>query len=95
SVTYSSYIDIMLSYVSPSTAEGIFSGDLSHNDRRYSTKRGSRLQQPRMSLLGKPLNYRANRRDARYRRLQSRVYNFLERPRGYKAIIYHMLVISR
>ncbi|XP_069682884.1 potassium voltage-gated channel subfamily KQT member 1-like [Periplaneta americana] len=45
-----------------------------------------------MSLLGKPLNYRANRRDARYRRLQSRVYNFLERPRGFKAIFYHMLV---
>ncbi|XP_046994725.1 potassium voltage-gated channel subfamily KQT member 4 [Schistocerca americana] len=45
-----------------------------------------------MSLLGKPLNYRASRRDARYRRLQSKVYNFLERPRGLQAIIYHMLV---
>ncbi|XP_055603105.1 potassium voltage-gated channel subfamily KQT member 2-like isoform X12 [Uranotaenia lowii] len=46
-----------------------------------------------MSLLGKPLNYnRGSRRDARYRRLQSRVYNFLERPRGYKAISYHVLV---
>ncbi|GLH02303.1 uncharacterized protein GBIM_08308 [Gryllus bimaculatus] len=45
-----------------------------------------------MSLLGKPLNYRASRRDARYRRLQSRVYNFLERPRGWPAIIYHMIV---
>uniref|UniRef100_U5EU00 Putative kcnq potassium channel isoform i n=1 Tax=Corethrella appendiculata TaxID=1370023 RepID=U5EU00_9DIPT len=46
-----------------------------------------------MSLLGKPLNYnRGSRRDARYRRLQSRVYNFLERPRGYKAIIYHVMV---
>ncbi|KAL1492681.1 hypothetical protein ABEB36_010903 [Hypothenemus hampei] len=50
-----------------------------------------RLFQPRMSLLGKPLNYRASRRDARYRRLQSRVYNFLERPRGV-AFIYHFLV---
>lgn len=65
---------------------------LSLNDRRLSSKHGGRLQEPRMSLLGKPLNYRANRRDARYRRLQSRVYNFLERPRGYKAILYHMLV---
>ncbi|XP_053688978.1 potassium voltage-gated channel subfamily KQT member 4 isoform X2 [Sabethes cyaneus] len=46
-----------------------------------------------MSLLGKPLNYnRGSRRDARYRRLQSRVYNFLERPRGVKAILYHVLV---
>ncbi|XP_034253066.1 potassium voltage-gated channel subfamily KQT member 1-like isoform X3 [Thrips palmi] len=46
-----------------------------------------------MSLLGKPLNYRANtRRDARYRRLQSRVYNFLERPRGLPSIFYHIVV---
>lgn len=52
---------------------------------------GGRLAQPRMSLLGKPLNYRASRRDARYRRLQSRIYNFLERPRGV-AVFYHMLV---
>ncbi|KAM7343440.1 KCNQ potassium channel isoform 9-T16 [Cochliomyia hominivorax] len=52
-----------------------------------------RLAQPRMSLLGKPLNYnRGNRRDVRYRRLQSRVYNFLERPRGLPAILYHVAV---
>uniref|UniRef100_A0A1B0CEI1 Uncharacterized protein n=1 Tax=Lutzomyia longipalpis TaxID=7200 RepID=A0A1B0CEI1_LUTLO len=53
-----------------------------------------RLARPRMSLLGKPLNYnRGARRDARYRRLQSRVYNFLERPRGFPAVFYHVLVI--
>ncbi|KAG5676912.1 hypothetical protein PVAND_006714 [Polypedilum vanderplanki] len=55
--------------------------------------RVDRLSRPRMSLLGKPLNYnRGARRDARYRRLQSRVYNFLERPRGLPAVIYHVLV---
>ncbi|XP_049540664.1 potassium voltage-gated channel subfamily KQT member 1-like isoform X11 [Anopheles darlingi] len=55
--------------------------------------RADRLARPRMSLLGKPLNYnRGSRRDARYRRLQSRVYNFLERPRGFKAIFYHVCV---
>lgn len=55
--------------------------------------RADRLARPRMSLLGKPLNYnRGARRDARYRRLQSRVYNFLERPRGLPAILYHVLV---
>ncbi|XP_033233961.1 potassium voltage-gated channel subfamily KQT member 1 isoform X7 [Drosophila pseudoobscura] len=49
--------------------------------------------QPRMSLLGKPLNYnRGSRRDVRYRRLQSRLYNFLERPRGLHAIFYHVMV---
>ncbi|CAD7077673.1 unnamed protein product, partial [Hermetia illucens] len=55
--------------------------------------RADRLARPRMSLLGKPLNYnRGSRRDARYRRLQSRVYNFLERPRGVPAILYHVMV---
>lgn len=53
---------------------------------------GDRLATPRMSLLGKPLSYRATRRDARYRRLQSKFYNFLERPRGVKAVLYHMIV---
>ncbi|XP_067631011.1 potassium voltage-gated channel subfamily KQT member 1 isoform X9 [Eurosta solidaginis] len=49
--------------------------------------------QPRMSLIGKPLAYnRGTRRDARYRRLQSRVYNFLERPRGLPAVLYHIMV---
>ncbi len=51
-----------------------------------------RLHQPRMSLLGKPLNYRAHKRDARYRRTQARVYNFLERPKDWRAISYHLLV---
>ncbi|CRL08709.1 CLUMA_CG021302, isoform B [Clunio marinus] len=55
--------------------------------------RADRLARPRMSLLGKPLNYnRGARRDARYRRLQSRIYNFLERPRGKLAVVYHVLV---
>ncbi|XP_011494650.1 PREDICTED: potassium voltage-gated channel subfamily KQT member 4-like [Ceratosolen solmsi marchali] len=53
---------------------------------------GGRLAAPRMSLLGRPVNYRATRRDARYRRLQARVYNFLERPRGAYAVTYHMIV---
>ncbi|XP_068145720.1 potassium voltage-gated channel subfamily KQT member 1 isoform X4 [Drosophila tropicalis] len=53
----------------------------------------NRLVQPRMSLLGKPLQYnRGTRRDVRYRRLQSRLYNFLERPRGLHAIFYHVMV---
>jgi len=50
------------------------------------------LLQPRRSLLGKPLNYRAHRRDARLRRLQAKTYNFLERPKDWKSISYHLLV---
>ncbi|CAF4791875.1 unnamed protein product [Pieris macdunnoughi] len=45
-----------------------------------------------MSLLGKPISYRATRRDACCRRFQSKFYNFLERPRGFKAVCYHMIV---
>nr|QTA73544.1 potassium voltage-gated channel protein KCNQ [Scolopendra subspinipes] len=45
-----------------------------------------------MSLLGRPISYKVTRRDVRYRRLQSRIYNFLERPRGWKAVVYHIAV---
>ncbi|XP_047736902.1 uncharacterized protein LOC108679306 [Hyalella azteca] len=45
-----------------------------------------------MSLLGKPLNYKNSRRDQRYRKLQAKIYNFLERPRGWRALSYHLLV---
>ena len=48
--------------------------------------------QPRRSLLGKPINYRAHRRDVKYRRLQNKIYNFLERPKDYPSISYHLIV---
>ncbi|CAG2211116.1 potassium voltage-gated channel subfamily KQT member 1-like isoform X3 [Mytilus edulis] len=57
------------------------------------SKRGlcsKRYAEPRMSLLGKPLNYRAHRKDARVRRLQARIYNFLERPKLWASVIYHI-----
>ena len=54
--------------------------------------RGARYHQPRMSLLGKPLNYRAHKRDIRYRRAQAKIYNFLERPKDWCAISYHLIV---
>ena len=64
--------------------------DLKRLSRKGTDSR--RYNQPRMSLLGKPLNYRAHKRDARYRRFQARVYNFLERPKDWRAISYHLLV---
>ncbi len=45
-----------------------------------------------MSLLGKPINYRANRRDVKFRKLQAKLYNFLERPTGGAATAYHVAV---
>jgi hypothetical protein len=58
-----------------------------------STAVGGRYHmQPRRSLLGKPINYRAHKRDAKYRRLQNKIYNFLERPKDYRSISYHILV---
>ena len=53
---------------------------------------GQYHMQPRRSLLGKPINYRAHRRDVKYRRLQNKIYNFLERPKDYPSISYHLVV---
>lgn len=43
-----------------------------------------------MSLIGKPLIYKNHRTDQRFRRTQSQIHNFLERPRGWKAASYHL-----
>ncbi len=52
-----------------------------------------RSQQQRMSLLGRPINYKPfKQRDPRYRIIQNRLHNFLERPRGFRAISYHLLL---
>lgn len=50
-------------------------------------------QETKTSLLGKPIPVTAcksYRQDIRYRRMQNQVYNFLERPRGWKATAYHI-----
>lgn len=44
----------------------------------------------RTSLLGRPIKPGTRHRDARYRKLQNKVYNFLERPRGCQAVTYHV-----
>ncbi len=67
------------------------------DDRELSNFRNgahNRYIQPRMSLLGRPLNYRQHlhRRDVKYRRLQARIYNFLERPKAWQAWLYHFSV---
>ncbi|XP_071743451.1 potassium voltage-gated channel subfamily KQT member 1 isoform X43 [Lepeophtheirus salmonis] len=69
--------------------------NLQLNDRSNNkTDSINRLENPRMSLLGKPINYRSNRRDVRYRKLQAKLYNFLERPTGKYATLYHVLVFA-
>jgi hypothetical protein len=51
------------------------------------------ILEKRVSLLGKPLIlHQIQRRSASYRRTQLRIYNFLERPHGFKAGIYHTFV---
>ncbi|XP_015790727.1 uncharacterized protein LOC107367531 isoform X6 [Tetranychus urticae] len=60
-----------------------------------SSTTNERLNQPRVSLLGRPLclNVARNRtRDQIIRKYQFLVHNFLERPRGKRALSYHMLV---
>ncbi|CAF4188091.1 unnamed protein product, partial [Rotaria magnacalcarata] len=51
------------------------------------------LLEKRVSLLGKPLVlHQIQRRSVSYRRNQLLIYNFLERPHGFKAGIYHTFV---
>ncbi|KAL3119329.1 hypothetical protein niasHT_001089 [Heterodera trifolii] len=47
----------------------------------------------KMSLVGKPLVYKNYSTDQRFRRVQSKMHNFLERPRGWKAASYHLAVL--
>ncbi|CAI2357284.1 unnamed protein product [Caenorhabditis sp. 36 PRJEB53466] len=47
----------------------------------------------KMSLVGKPLTYKNYRTDQRFRRMQNKMHNFLERPRGWKAATYHLAVL--
>lgn len=64
------------------------SADLSKLSRKGT---GSlRYTQPRLSLLGKPISYKLHRRDLRYRRVQAKIYNFLERPKDWYSIFYHI-----
>lgn len=64
------------------------SADLSKLSRKGT---GSlRYTQPRLSLLGKPISYKLHRRDIRYRRVQAKIYNFLERPKDWYAFLYHI-----
>ncbi|XP_055939742.1 potassium voltage-gated channel subfamily KQT member 1-like isoform X6 [Argiope bruennichi] len=74
-------------------------GDMERGPRRIlrnlHNRKGppSRLDMPRLSLLGKPINYRPPRhRDPRYRKAQMMVHNILDRPRGPIAVIYHSLM---
>ncbi|KAF6769410.1 hypothetical protein AHF37_12794 [Paragonimus kellicotti] len=51
-----------------------------------------RITARRTSLHGKPLPVRQCRTDVRYRRLQAKVYNFLERPKTWRSMTYHAVV---
>nr|QQY02604.1 potassium voltage-gated channel subfamily KQT member 2 [Cryptocotyle lingua] len=48
----------------------------------------------RTSLHGKPIPVRQCRTDVRYRRLQAKIYNFLERPKTWKSMAYHVIVFA-
>jgi hypothetical protein len=71
-------------YVSPLKYRPLLG--LSANDSRL-------LLEKRVSLLGKPFVFHPiQKRSISYRRTQLRIYNFLERADGYKALIYHTFV---
>nr|XP_027205579.1 uncharacterized protein LOC113799183 isoform X1 [Dermatophagoides pteronyssinus] len=61
----------------------------------YNTFRASkRSQMHRVSLLGRPIHCRPHRHitNPRYKQLQNDLHNFLERPRGYSPMFYHLIM---
>ncbi|XP_076361293.1 potassium voltage-gated channel subfamily KQT member 1-like isoform X3 [Tachypleus tridentatus] len=61
-------------------------GRLDSGSSRYN------FQLSRTSLLGKPIKATVRPRDPLYRKRQTMIYNFLERPRGSRAVCYHVLL---
>lgn len=52
-----------------------------------------RSQMHRMSLLGRPIHVRQIKHvNPKYRQMQNEMHNFLERPRGWKAMTYHIVM---
>jgi hypothetical protein len=67
----------------------------SKDDEQLLAAASGMSRDPRLSLLGRPIGlqrYRASRRDAEIRRMQAKVYNFLERPKDWLSIGYHITV---
>ena len=78
-------------YHQPIDLKSFFSKPLRSRSPQSNTVSCKRLDQPRLSLLGKPIVYKPIKsRDPRYRRLQTRTHNLLERPRGAWAALYHL-----
>nr|CAH8825931.1 unnamed protein product [Trichobilharzia regenti] len=50
--------------------------------------------QRRTSLHGKTITVRISRNETRYRKLQAKIYNFLERPKTWPSVIYHVIVFA-
>ena len=65
------------------------SGGLNTNSWRkdYSGLNGGAVDYSPSMCLG-----RGSRKDTKYRKYQCKLYNFLERPRGTKAVIYHIFM---
>ena len=74
------------------TQEGTSQAPTKSLKRGFCRRGGNRLVHPRLSLFGKPMPTKQRPRDQRYRKLRFQVNNFLERPRGWKALGYHMIV---
>ena len=52
-----------------------------------------RSQMHRVSLLGRPIHVRSQKHvNPRYKQFQNEMHNFLERPRGWRAMTYHVIM---
>lgn len=67
-------------------------GDSTGSQEFNKFRNNSRYRGHRVSLLGKPINFKTHRKDIRMRRAQAKIYNFLERPKDWISVSYHLFV---
>ncbi|THD26840.1 Potassium voltage-gated channel subfamily KQT member 1 [Fasciola hepatica] len=87
---------------SPTPSDGQSESQETYTDLDFGSSKPHELRVPnktlldlrRTSLHGKPIPIRQCRTDVRYRRLQARIYNFLERPKTWRSMIYHVAVFA-
>ncbi|TNN09340.1 Potassium voltage-gated channel subfamily KQT member 5 isoform 1 [Schistosoma japonicum] len=62
--------------------------------KHYLTTPSQECTQRRTSLHGKTITIRISRNETRYRKLQAKIYNFLERPKTWPSVVYHVFVFA-
>ncbi|VDP73082.1 unnamed protein product [Echinostoma caproni] len=71
---------------------GTWLGQSDVENHAQGNRSSERLAKRRTSLHGKTITVRISRNETKYRKFQAQTYNFLERPKSWPSIAYHVLV---